>query len=132
MLKKHVKYTDFDGLEIEEDLYFNFTKTELTEWELSEKGGLANKLKQIVDSKDIPAMASTFKEIVLKAYGQKSADGKRFVKSEELSKEFEQTLAYDVLMQELLQNDGAAANFINAVIPQDIQGKPSAIPASVK
>lgn len=116
MIKKTIKYTDFDGNEREEDFYFNFTEAELAEMEYSEKGGLKQKLEEIVKAKDQPEIIKHFKELILKAYGKKSPDGRQFVKNEEISKEFSYTQAYSKLFMELATDADAAAAFVNGVV----------------
>lgn len=120
MLKKVMTYTDFDGVERTESFYFNLTKAELTEMELGTEGGLAEKLQRIVDAKDAPVILRTFKELILKAYGQKSDDGRRFVKNERIRDEFAQTQAYSDLFMELSTNADAAAAFVNGIVPSDL------------
>ena len=120
MLKKTIKYTDFNGVERTEDFYFNLTKAELMEMEMSTTGGLTEMVRRIVNTQDTPSILRVFKKIILKAYGQKSDDGKRFIKNEELSKEFEQTEAYSELFIELLQNEAEAAKFVNGLLPADL------------
>ena len=88
MLKKTVTYTDYNGVERTEDFYFNLSKAEVTEMELSVDGGLAQMLENIVNSKDNKEIVRMFKELVLKAYGEKSPDGRRFIKNKELSDAF--------------------------------------------
>ena len=118
MLKKAITYTDYNGVKRTEDFYFNLSKAEVMEMELGTVGGLAEMLKRIVDSQDVPALIKNFKEIILKAYGEKSPDGKRFIKSEELSTAFSQTEAYSTLFMELATDHEAASVFINGIIPQ--------------
>lgn len=120
MLKKTIKYTDFNDVEREEDFYFNLTKSELTEMQLSVDGGLQAWLEKIVKTENRPELIKAFKNIILKSYGEKSADGKRFVKSEELSEAFEQSAAYDELFIELLSNEEKAAEFVNGLIPKGL------------
>mgnify|MGYP007115357391 CR=1 FL=1 len=127
MLKKTFTYTDFNGVERTEDHYFNLSKAELMEMELSTTGGLAEMINKIVAAQDAPAIVKMFKELVLKAYGQKSADGRRFIKSQELSDEFSQTEAYSQLFMELATDADAAAKFVNGIVPA-MDNKPS-IPA---
>ena len=117
MLKKTITYTDYNGVERTEDHYFNLSKAELMEMELSTTGGLAEMINKIVAAKDAPAIVKIFKELVLKAYGQKSADGRRFIKSAELSDEFAQTEAYSQLFMELATDADAAAKFVNGIVP---------------
>jgi hypothetical protein len=123
MLKKTIKYTDFNGNERVGDFYFHFSEAELAEMELSVNGGYAQMLQSIVDARDIPSIAKVFKDIILKSYGVKSADGVRFEKSEELSRQFTQTEAYSVLYMELIQDAKAMAAFCNALIPKDLAAK---------
>lgn len=120
MLKKTITYTDYNGDPRTEDFYFNLSKAELAEMQLSAAGGLSERLKRIISEKDTPSIIKFFKELVLKAYGIKSEDGRRFVKSEELSREFSQTEAYSELFLELASDDNAAAAFVNGIMPLGI------------
>lgn len=118
MLKKTIKYIDYDEVEREEDFYFNLSQSELTEMELSYSGGLAKMLQQIIATRNSPRLIKMFKELVLKAYGEKSPDGKRFIKSAALRDAFAQTEAYNILFMELANNADAAATFVNAIVPK--------------
>lgn len=120
MLKKTITYTDYNGVERTEDFYFNLKKSEIMEMELSTDGRLSEMIKKIIATKDIPSLMSIFKKFILNAYGEKSPDGKRFIKSKELSESFEQTEAYSELFMELANSDKAAAEFINGLVPPDI------------
>ena len=119
MFKKTITYKDFDGKDIKEDFYFNFTRAEILEMQLEETGGLAEKLQRIINTQDVPSIIKVFKDLILRAFGQKSQDGKRFIKSEEISKEFSQTNAFADLYIELATNEQAATEFINNVIPAE-------------
>ena len=119
MLKKRIKYVDYDNNEREEDFYFNLSKAEIAEMELSIDGGLQKWIEKVVDARDMPQIIELFKKLILKSYGEKSPDGKRFIKSEELSREFSQTEAYSELFMELAMDETAAANFVNGIIPQE-------------
>lgn len=125
MLKKTINYTDYNGAQRTEDFYFNLTKAEIMEMELSTTGGLAGMIERVVASQDAPAIIKIFKELVLKAYGEKSPDGKRFMKSEELSTAFSQTEAYSILFMELATDSDAAAKFVNGIIPADMDVNPA-------
>lgn len=118
MLKKTISYTDYDGNQRTEDFYFNLTKAELTEMELSHDGGLTNMIQKIVSSQDSKRIIAVFKDLILKAYGEKSPDGRRFIKNEELTDSFVQTEAYSELFMELAMDAEAAAAFINGITPQ--------------
>lgn len=117
MLKKTITYTDYNGSERTEDFYFNLTKAEVMEMEMSTSGGLTEMINRIVAAQDAPAIIGIFKKLVLKAYGVKSPDGKRFIKSEELSTEFSQTEAYSQLFMELATNADEASKFVNGIVP---------------
>ena len=119
MLKKTVTYTDYNGNERTEDCYFNLSKAELAEMELSTTGGLGQMMEDIIKAQDNPRIISVFKELVLKAYGVKSADGRRFIKSKELSTEFSQTEAYSEIFMELATNADAATEFVNGIMPAE-------------
>ena len=121
MLKKIITYTDYNGVERTEPFYFNLSKAELMEMELGVTGGMTEMLNKIIAAKDAPSLMKTFKEMIMKAYGVKSDDGKRLIKSEELSIAFTQTEAYSVLFMELITDDKAAADFVNGIIPNEIQ-----------
>lgn len=118
MLKRTITYTDYNGSERTEDFYFNLTQAEVMEMELSTSGGLAELITRIINAKDAPAILKIFKDLVLKAYGEKSPDGKRFIKSEEIATAFSQTEAYSKLFVELASNADAAAEFVNGIIPK--------------
>lgn len=117
MLKKTISYTDYDGNLRTEDFYFNLSKAEVTEMELSAEGGLSKMLEKIVASQDSKRIMEIFKDIILKAYGEKSPDGKRFIKNQELREGFAQTEAYSELFMELATNADAASSFINGIVP---------------
>lgn len=123
MLKKTIKYTDYDGNEREEDFYFNLNKAEVTEMELSKQGGLSEYIKRIVAAQDAPSLVELFKELICKSYGEKSLDGKRFVKSKELTEEFTQTEAYSELFVELASNAEEATKFVNGIMPKNMNIK---------
>lgn len=129
MLKKTIKYVDYNGNERVEDHYFNLTEAELMELEMSITGGLTEMIQRIVAAQDSPAIIKIFKELVLKAYGQKSADGRRFIKNDDLREEFSQTEAYSKLFMELATDADAAAKFVNGIMPD---ANKKAIPEVVK
>ncbi len=123
MYKKTVTYTDFNGVERTEDFYFNFTKAELIDMQLSTDGGLLEIIKKIVNAKDTPALIKLFKKIILLAYGIKSEDGKRFKKSDEIREDFASTEAYSEIYMELATNTDSASAFINGILPADLAAK---------
>lgn len=144
MLKKTIKYTDFNGVEQFEDFYFNLTKTELAKMEIrySEihgsgedaevSGGFKERLEKIVAAGRGQEIIDTFDDIVKSSYGVRSSDGRNFVKSEEAYQNFITSAAYDAFFMELVTDATAAANFINGVVPATLndQDKPSHIPSA--
>ena len=123
MVVEKIKYTDFNGLEREEEFMFNLTEAEITEMELTTDGGLSDSIKKIIAAQDTPEIIKVFKMLLLKSYGEKSADGRRFVKSDKLSEEFSQTNAYSQLFMKLATDDKAAVAFINGIMPDSMQEK---------
>ena len=120
MLKKTIEYVDYNNITRKEDYYFNLSKAEITEMEMSTAGGLSELIQTLIAEQDMPSIIKIFKDLILKAYGKKSPDGKRFEKSEELSTAFSQTEAYSALFMALATDADAASAFINGIIPSDI------------
>jgi len=117
MLKKNITYTDYDGNERTEDLYFNLSRAEVIEMEVSHTGGLVNTINKIIAEQDSKRLIEIFKDLIIKAYGEKSLDGRRFVKSQEVKDAFVQTEAYSELFMELATNAGSAVAFVNGITP---------------
>lgn len=120
MIKKTIEYVDYNGENRKEEFYFNLSKAEVMEMEMSKNGGLSEYIQRIVKSSDNAAIIALFKEIICKAYGEKSLDGKRFIKNKELTDAFVQTEAYSELFMELATNADEAAAFINGIIPKNM------------
>lgn len=120
MLKKTVTYVDYNGVERTEDFYFNLTKAEVAEMELSVQGGFSKMLEEIVASKDNVQIVNLFKQMVLKSYGEKSPDGRRFIKSDEIAQAFAQTEAYSEIFMELALDEKKAADFVNGILPANL------------
>lgn len=131
MLKKTIEYTDYNDVKRKEDFYFNLTKAEIMEMELSTTGGLAEMIQKIIDTQDTPQIIKLFKDLVLKAYGEKSADGKRFIKNDDIRDGFAQTEAYSELFMELATDANAAASFVNGIVPKDLEVPQDKLLASV-
>lgn len=123
MLKKTITYTDYNGVERTEDFYFYLSKADLMEMEMGTTGGFAEMIQKVVNAQDAPAIIKIFKGLILKAYGEKSADGKRFIKNDEIRDAFSQTEAYSQLFMELATDSDAAAKFVNGIMPADVSEK---------
>lgn len=121
MLKKTITFTDYDGNERKEDFYFNLSSAEIMTWEYGVTGGMTKVIEQMVNTQDTGRIMAMFKEIVMMAYGEKSTDGKRFIKTgpdgRRLAEQFIETEAYSVLFLELLSDPQKFADFIAAIIP---------------
>lgn len=124
MLKKTVTYTDYNGVERTEDFYFNLTQAECVEMDLGTAGGLAPFIEKVVRTKDTPQLIKMFKDLVLNAYGEKSTDGRRFMKNDEIKKAFSETEAYSIIFMELATNADAASEFVNGIAPVDLTNVP--------
>lgn len=122
MLKKVIKYEDYDGEQRSETFLFNLTKAEVTEMEMTTDGGMVRFIEKIIETTDKKRLVELFKMIILKSYGEKSPDGKFFIKldqkGESLSLNFSQSEAYSVLFMELVESTDAAVAFINGVLPK--------------
>lgn len=120
MLKKSITYEDYNGESVTEDFYFNLSKAELVELEVSHVGGLSESLKNIVATEDGGEIIREFKNIIMKSYGQKSPDGRRFIKNDQLRQEFESSEAYSVLFMDLVTNAESAAEFVQGIMPRGL------------
>lgn len=121
MLKQTITYVDYDDVERTETFYFNLSEAELTEMQLEQGGGLDAMLQKIVDSKDIPSLTKVFKNLIVKAYGEKSPDGKYFRKSADISEKFLSTEAYSKLYMSLISDPDKMADFITGLLPKSVQ-----------
>jgi hypothetical protein len=121
MLKKTITYTNFNDEEVTEDHFFHLSKAELVELEMSHEGGLSEALQRIVAAEDGKAIIAEFKNIILGSYGKRSADGRRFVKNQEIREEFESSEAYSTLFMELVTETDKAIEFVNGIVPQNLE-----------
>ena len=127
MLKKTLTYIDYNNAERTEDFYFNLSKAEVMEMEMTTTGGLAEQITKIIAAQDNPSIIKIFKNLVLKSYGEKSPDGKRFIKNDELRTAFSETEAYSNLFMELATNTDAATSFVNGIVPNIPKPVPSQV-----
>jgi len=121
MYVKEMEYTDFNGVTRKEKFYFNLTKAEILDMELGKAGGLTEYIKKIIEAQDTPTIMALFKSLLLKSYGVKSDDGRRFIKNDQVREEFEQTQAFSDLYMLLALNDEEASRFVNAIVPEDMK-----------
>lgn len=123
MLKKTITYTDYNGNERTEDFYFNLTEAELTEMQLSAEGGLDVVMKRLIQEQNSSEMIRIFKDIIIKAYGEKSDDGKYFRKSKEISEAFLGTEAYNELFMGIVSSPDSALEFVQGILPAKIRAQ---------
>lgn len=116
MHKETIKYTDLNGVERTEDFYFDLSKPEIVKMQASAKGGYDVQLKSIAASPNGALIMEFFENFIKSAYGEKTDDGRRFMKSEELSRGFMETPAYEVLFEKLVTDADAASDFVNRVM----------------
>ena len=117
MLKQEITYEDFNGDTRTETFYFNYTRPELLEWELSEKGGMRKMMLEIVKAEAQKEIVDVFKTFILNAYGEKSDDGRKHKKTQELKDDFASTAAYAAFYMQIAEDADLAARFINGVVP---------------
>lgn len=129
MLKKQITYTDYNGITRTETFHFNLNKAELVKMDLLTEGGMEERINKMIESKDHKEIVELLDSIIMKAYGEKSSDGKRLNKSDEISAAFAQTEAYSELFIELMSDADATAKFIAAIVPQEV---PTEAVATVK
>lgn len=127
MLKKTITYTDYNEMERTEDFYFNLTEAELNELQLATPGGYAGYLQKMVAAQDTPTLIGVIKDLILRSYGEKSLDGRTFVKIDEsgkpVSRMFSQTEAFSKLYMELGSDSDAAVKFVLGIMPKNLQEK---------
>lgn len=123
MVKKTITYIDYDGTERTEDFYFNLTKAELMELQLSMEGGMRGYIEKIVAAKSQLQLVKLFKDFLLLGYGKKSADGRLFVKNDAIREEFQAHPAYSKIYMELATDAEKAAEFVNSLIPADMRNQ---------
>lgn len=115
MFKKEIEYVDFDGVRRKDTYYFHLTKAEMIEYENSRQGGVTTLIKRIIAAEDNVTIMELLKDFIMRSYGEKSPDGRRFTKSEEASVAFTQTEAYSELLMQMLSDASFASEFVTGV-----------------
>lgn len=132
MIKETITYTDYNGTERTEDFYFNMTKTELLRMEQDKSGSFSGVLEKFIKAKDNADLFDAIEKFIFKAYGEKSADGRQFKKSEEISESFFQSPAYEVLFDKLNGNSEYSYNFIMGIVPAELSKQVAENPEAAK
>lgn len=134
MIKRTVTYEDFNGVTHTEDLYFNLTKTEMSKIVLEEAkfdpdgnqdeesmNAFSDRLREIGRSGDGKKIIDMFEWLLKISYGEKSEDGRRFVKNDEVYEDWRYSASYDQFWQDLMLSEtGDMVEFINGIIPADL------------
>lgn len=128
MITKTIKFTDYNGVQREEEWKFHISRAELSHLELTTTGGLQTLVKRIMNEKDNAAMVKLFEQLIFMSVGKVSDDGRRFVKNDDVLDEFRQSEAYSELLMELFSDADKAVAFVNGIVPQPDQ-VPNPIPA---
>ena len=123
MLKKTIKFTNFDGKEVEETHFFHLSKAALAKMQLSSEGGYDAHLKRIIEAEDGKAIVEEMEFLIRTSYGKKSPDGNRFIQSDEIFEEFQSSPAYSELFMELCTDAEKSAAFVNGLLPADINAE---------
>lgn len=141
MLVKTITYTDYDGNERTEKHYFNLNKAEVVKWVTTSGDYTLDKvLARIADERNGKRIMEIFEDLIHRSYGRKSLDGRHFEKREEYWLEFYESEAYSEMFMEIVSDAKKAAEFVKAIIPNDmtseikkiIDANPEGIPDSVK
>lgn len=121
MFCKEITFTDYNGREVTDKFYFNLNKAEIIQW-LSTSGEytLDKVLEEIARKGNVKRIMEIFADLIQRSYGEKSLDGRRFMKNKELVEAFVETEAYSNLFVELVTDANKAAEFINSIIPSDM------------
>ena len=127
MIKKTVTYKNFNDVEVTEDCYFNYTEAQLADLEMSVGGGLSATLRSLSAAQNETELYKFFRQLILGAYGIKSPDGRKFMKSKEISEDFEQTAAYNAIVMELVTDPDKAIEVVNNLIPESLKEKMSKV-----
>ena len=121
MLRKEVKYKDFDGNDRKDVLWFHLNEVEITEMDLETSGGLVKYMESIIDTNDVNQLIAIFKDLLIRSYGERSMDGKHFYKDDKIRNEFVSSAAYPVLYMEMVSDADKAVEFINGIVPSNIR-----------
>lgn len=121
MLKKVIKFTDYEGNAREEEHLFALNESEIIKW-ITTSGdySLDKLLKRLTEEKNGKKIIEVFEDLIKRSYGKKSLDGRKFEKNEEIWNDFYQTEAYSKLFMELVTDAKEAADFVNSIIPNDL------------
>ena len=123
MFKKTITYSDFDGQSRTEDHYFNLSKAELIEMEMTTQGGYGRKMEAAIKAGEKSEIFKLIKELIVKSYGIKSPNGKTFIKSAEITNEFLQSEAYSVFLMDIISDAGKLSEFFNKIMPSDLRAQ---------
>lgn len=123
MIKKTITFTDFDGVEKTKTFYFNLTQAEMSRMAIEEGWYLSDKVLEIARSKDVPRIVNILEDIVLRAYGERTADGgflKKRPDGTRLADIFVTSMAYNEMYCEFIKEPEKFVEFVNSLVPADM------------
>ena len=126
MYKKQITYIDLDGNERTENLYFRLSESEIADMQYSVAGGFANMLMEMINKQDVPAIMEEFKKFIMLSYGEKTPDGRGFIKVRDghrLADDFIQTEAYNKFYMTIMNDPEEIVRFVNGIFPKDMMEK---------
>lgn len=123
MFSREFEYTGYDGKPKKDTYWFNLTEAELYEIDLSSVRGFTAQMNQLLKEERTKEIVDAFKGIILGAVGVISADGRKFIKSEEIKEDFYRSKAYSILFVELVSSGEKVAEFLKGAIPDEIRMK---------
>ncbi len=116
MLKKNIKYVDFNGIEREEDFYFHLSTPELTRMEAKYGGDIFEYIMRTVSNEDFKGVVEALEDLILSSVGEKTTDGRSFKKSKEIRENFENSQAYAELFEEIFTDPAASEAFGRGIV----------------
>lgn len=134
MYTKKITYTDWLGNERTEEFNFTITKAALMEMQFEREGGMREYLQRIIDAKNRKELMEMFKDLVLRAYGEISEDGKYFIQDDNTKKRFASSPVYSMLFMKMTDDADFAKEFVNGILPPDLDkaaAKPGLAPIPV-
>ena len=127
MFSKTFEYMGYDGQPHKETWWFNLSEEELYKMELGTVGGVNGMMNRMIREEHPDKIVDMFERIILTSVGERSADGRRFVKKPrpgmpwgEIAEDFRETPAYSQLFVELVSSGEKLSEFLKAAIPQEV------------
>ena len=121
MLRRPVKYTDYEGNPATTICYFHLNKFEWLELETYTKGGLIENLENAIETNNAKKTIDLLKKIILRAYGEKNPETGAFEKDDDRAIRFSKTEAFSELFYELAYDESKSREFFLGLIPPEVR-----------